>query len=192
MGGLGHLSRSLGLTIDNIVALKGVRGDGSVFEVFEGCADPIAWHWLRGAAPFLAVITEATLRTHPRQPLLVRRSLAAVETLAEHLQQAEGLSRQWSSSFVLGVPPDGSEPALMRYLVGAELDESHCPVAGASGVRGPIECPAWMRCPPLICQRLMEGCLLLICRVVTGISARGPGSMPSALRQVSRKPWPRC
>ena len=61
---------------------------------------------LRGAAPFLAVITEATLRTHPRQPLLVRRSLAAVETLAEHLQQAEGLSRQWSSSFVLGVPPD--------------------------------------------------------------------------------------
>ena len=133
MGGLGHLSRSLGLTIDNIVALKGVRGDGSVFEVFEGCSDPIAWHWLRGAAPFLAVITEATLRTHPRQPLLVRRSLAAVETLAEHLQQAEGLSRQWSSSFVLGVPPDGSEPALMRYLVGAELDETQCPVARASG-----------------------------------------------------------
>ena len=30
VGGLGHLSRSLGLTIDNIVALKGVRGDGSV------------------------------------------------------------------------------------------------------------------------------------------------------------------
>ena len=109
MGGLGHLSRSLGLTIDNIVALKGVRGDGSVFEVFEGCSDPIAWHWLRG------------VMTHPRQPLLVRRSLAAVETLAEHLQQAEGLSRQWSSSFVLGVPPDGSAPALMRYLVGAEL-----------------------------------------------------------------------
>ena len=38
MGGLGHLSRSLGLTIDSIVALKGVRGDGSVFEVFEGCS----------------------------------------------------------------------------------------------------------------------------------------------------------
>ena len=162
----------------------------ALFEVFEGCADPIAWHWLRGAAPFLAVITEATLRTHPRQPLLVS-ALAAVETLAEHFSKRRaylGSGRRRLSSG----SPDGSEPALMRYLVGAELDESTALWQGHQGVRGPIRCLAWMRCPPLICQRLMDGCLLPICRVVTGTSARGPGFMPSALRQVIRKPSPRC
>ena len=57
MGGIGHLSRSLGLTLDHIVALRGVRADGMPFVLDEDGQDAKAWMWLRGAAPFLAVVT---------------------------------------------------------------------------------------------------------------------------------------
>lgn len=117
MGGIGHLSRSLGLTLDNIVALRGVRADGTPFVLEEHGQDAKAWMWLRGAAPFLAVVTEATLHTHERRPLEVSRSLHALDWLQGHLRDAEALPRSCSCSFVLGVPPDSDQPALLRYSV---------------------------------------------------------------------------
>ena len=117
MGGIGHLSRSLGLTLDNIVALRGVRADGTPFVLEGNGQDPRAWMWLRGAAPFLGVVTEATLRTHERRPLEVTRSLTALDRLQGHLQAAEALPRSRSCSFVLGVPPDSDQPALLSYSV---------------------------------------------------------------------------
>ena len=124
MGGIGHLSRSLGLTLDHIVALRGVRADGTPFVLEEHGQDAKAWMWLRGAAPFLGVVTEATLRTHERRPLEVSRSLHALDGLQSHLRDAEALPRSRSCSFVLGVPPDRDQPALLRYSVA---------VAGTSG-----------------------------------------------------------
>ena len=124
MGGIGHLSRSLGLTLDNVVALRGVRADGTPFVLNEDEHDTKAWKWLRGAAPFLAVVTEATLRTHDRRPLEASRSLHALDWLEGHLRNAETLARSRSCSFVLGVPPDSDQPALLRYCVA---------VAGSSG-----------------------------------------------------------
>ena len=117
MGGIGHLSRSLGLTLDNIVALRGVRADGTPFVLNEDDHDSKSWMWLRGAAPFLAVVTEATLCTHERRPLDVSRSLHALDQLQGQLQDAEALPRSRSCSFVLGVPPDSDQPALLRYGV---------------------------------------------------------------------------
>ena len=124
MGGIGHLSRSLGLTLDHIVALRGVRADGTPFVLNEDDHDSKVWMWLRGAAPFLGVVTEATLRTHERRPLEVSRSLHALDRLQGHLREAEVLPRSRSCSFVLGVPPDRDQPALLRYGVA---------VAGSSG-----------------------------------------------------------
>jgi len=124
MGGIGHLSRSLGLTLDHIVALRGVRADGTPFVLEEHGQDAKAWMWLRGAAPFLGVVTEATLRTHERRPLEVSRSLHALDRLQCHLRDAEALPRSRSCSFVLGVPPDSDQPSLLRYCVA---------VAGSSG-----------------------------------------------------------
>ena len=124
MGGIGHLSRSLGLTLDHIVALRGVRADGTPFVLDEHGQDAKAWVWLRGAAPFLGVVTEATLRTHERRPLEVSRSLHALDGLPGHLLGAEALPRSRSCSYVLGVPPDRDQPALLRYSVA---------VAGSSG-----------------------------------------------------------
>ncbi len=123
MGGIGHLSRSLGLTLDSIVALRGVRADGTPFVLRGDGQDPIAWRLLRGAAPFLAVITEATLRTHARRPLDVKRSLTALEEFQCCLQNAEALPREMSCSFVLGVPPDSNQAAVLSYVVHA-VDDS--------------------------------------------------------------------
>ncbi|KZR85350.1 6-hydroxy-D-nicotine oxidase [Synechococcus sp. MIT S9509] len=127
MGGIGHLSRSLGLTLDSIVALRGVRADGTPFVLQGEAQDPKSWRLLRGAAPFLAVITEATLRTHARRSLDVMRSLHALEKLQNHLQEAEVMPRSRSCSFVLGVPPDSKEPSVLSYVVNVAEDSDVSP-----------------------------------------------------------------
>lgn len=134
MGGLGHLSRSFGLTLDCVEALRGVRADGERFEIRADQADGSeAWRLLRGAAPFLAVITEATLRTCPRRPLQVIRQLRGLPSLAESLQCAESLPRQIACSFVLGVPPDATQAQLMRYVVLQVGDEPLLPASLREG-----------------------------------------------------------
>jgi len=117
MGGLGHLCRSFGLTLDNIVALRGVDGTGQQFCLNETDQQSAAWRYLRGAAPFLAVVTEVTLRTHPRNPLRVNRQLLSLVDLPQALTDAETMPRHISCSFVLGVQPDQVQPVVMRYEV---------------------------------------------------------------------------
>ena len=52
MGGIGHLSRSFGLTLDWVEAFQGVRADGERFEIRADQADGSEiWRLLRGAAP---------------------------------------------------------------------------------------------------------------------------------------------
>ncbi len=134
MGGIGHLSRSFGLTLDWVEALQGVRADGERFEIRADQADGSEiWRLLRGAAPFLAVITEATLRTCPRRPLQVIRQLRGLPSLAESLQCAESLPRQIACSFVLGVPPDATQAQLMRYVVLQVGDEPLLPASLREG-----------------------------------------------------------
>ncbi len=117
MGGLGHLSRHYGLTLDHIVALRGVDGNGKPFAVHESDHSSAAWRYLRGAAPFLAVVTEVKLRTQPRTFLWVNRDLLALSELPRALSEAERLPMQISCSWVLGVPPDQEHPLAMRYVV---------------------------------------------------------------------------
>ncbi len=84
MGGIGHLSRSLGLTLDHVEALRGVTAQGEPFAI-TASSRPGAVDLLRGGAVFLAVITEATLRTAPRNRLrLVRRLQAWIDWRTAH------------------------------------------------------------------------------------------------------------
>jgi len=130
MGGIGHLSRSFGLTLDCVEALRGVSANGDRFEIRAKEAEGSeVWRLLRGAAPFLAVITEATLRTCPRRPLMVVRQLRALPSLADSLQSAESLPRQIASSFVLGVPSGEKQAQLMRYVVLQVGDERLLPAS---------------------------------------------------------------
>ena len=120
MGGIGHLSRSLGLTVDHIEELRGVTVQGEPFRIAAGDADQELWVLLRGAAIFLAVITEATLRTDARNRLLVVRQLQPMANLPAVLAMAEALPLQGSCSLILGVPPDQQQAQLLSVAVAAE------------------------------------------------------------------------
>ena len=120
MGGIGHLSRSLGLTLDHVESLRGVTAQGEPFTSSATEPDQELWTLLRGGAIFLAVISEATLRTAPRQPLRLARRLQSLEELDALLSRAEALPPQAACSFILGVPPDADSPQALSYAVAAE------------------------------------------------------------------------
>lgn len=120
MGGIGHLSRSLGLTLDHVESLRGVTAQGEPFISSATEPDQELWSLLRGGAIFLAVISEATLRTAPRQPLRLVRRLQSLEELEALLSRAEALPPQAACSFILGVPPDADSPQALSYAVAAE------------------------------------------------------------------------
>lgn len=117
MGGIGHLSRSLGLTLDHIEELRGVTAGGQPFAIHGADPDQELWMLLRGASVFLAVITEATLRTEARSRLQVVRCLQPIDHLHEAINQAEELPDQGSCSLILGFPPHQSRPEVLRYAV---------------------------------------------------------------------------
>ncbi|MDG2989798.1 FAD-dependent oxidoreductase [Candidatus Synechococcus calcipolaris G9] len=129
MGGVGHLSRSLGLTVDAIAELRGVRADGQSFTISASSGDKPMWTLLRGGAIFLAIITEATLRTFQRQRLQLQRHIADLEQLQALLAIAESLPQGASCSFILGYTPDTQIPAVMTYAV-APLED----IAAISGL----------------------------------------------------------
>ena len=120
MGGVGHLSRSLGLTLDHVEELRGVTTQGEPFTISADHPDRELWSLLRGGAIFLAVITEATLRTAPRSRLRLIRRLQDLDHLEALLTQAEALPRQAACSMILGVPPEASEAQLLSYAVAGE------------------------------------------------------------------------
>lgn len=117
MGGVGHLSRSHGLTLDGIEELRGYRVDGQPFVLRADGGDAEAWTLMRGAAVFLAVVSEATLRTQPRLPLVMHRDLLPLEPLGSLLAAAEALPEDAGCSFLLGCPPGGDQPRLLTVAV---------------------------------------------------------------------------
>ena len=122
MGGVGHLSRSLGLTLDHIEELRGVTAQGRSFRITADAEDQQLWTMLRGAAIFLAVITAATLRTRPRRRLIAVRQLRPLRELAEWISLAEALPPQAACSLILGFSADQQQPQLLSYAVAAEQD----------------------------------------------------------------------
>lgn len=63
-GGVGHLSRSHGLTIDNLLAAEVVTADGRVLHT-DAAEHPDLFWGLRGAGANLGVVTRLRYRLHP-------------------------------------------------------------------------------------------------------------------------------
>ena len=119
MGGIGHLSRSLGLTVDHIEAIRGITANGQSLEIKADHSDQELWMMLRGASVFLAVITEVTLKTDTRSKLHVIRHLCPIVQLQELINNAESLPEQESCSMILGFCSDQTKAQILTYAVAA-------------------------------------------------------------------------
>lgn len=123
-GGIGYLTRSLGLTLDRIQYIRGIRiRDGECFEASGDAENMVLpWRLLRGAAPFLAIITEVALMSAPRTDLHVMRTCHRISALRNVITAAESLPKTCSCSLVIGKLNCNTAPVAMSYAVGANND----------------------------------------------------------------------
>jgi FAD/FMN-containing dehydrogenase len=87
-GGLGHLSRSCGLTIDNLLAVDMVLADGSFITADEKQHDDLFWA-VRGGGGNFGVVTSFTFRTHPVHTVTAGPMFWPVEDAAEVMRRYE-------------------------------------------------------------------------------------------------------
>ncbi|GLV85442.1 oxidoreductase [Streptomyces lavendulae subsp. lavendulae] len=126
-GGIGYLTRSLGLTVDHLVGAELVLPSGDVVRLSERSAGEEAdlWWAVRGAAPYVGVVTSAVFRTHESAPVWVDRAVVGLDALATYFRVAPELPRDTSMSAVLGYTPlSPDEPVLFVYTVCAGGDDS--------------------------------------------------------------------
>lgn len=165
-GGIGYLTRSCGLTLDAIEEIRAVRvSDGASIVCSADDPKGDAFALLRGAAPFLAIVTEITLRPIPQQSLHVMRAIYSLESIRLLIAESETLPHACSCSLVLGVPPSGtSVPVAMMYAVGATEDAEssleHIEATHASKIMaGPwhSRAPGLSQCPLFELPCLSDG-----------------------------------
>ncbi|MFJ8011307.1 FAD-binding oxidoreductase [Streptomyces sp. NPDC096339] len=126
-GGIGHLTRSLGLTVDHLVGVELVLPSGDIVHLSERSSGEEAdlWWAVRGGAPYVGVVTSAVLRTHEIAPVRVDRAVVGLDALAAYFRVAPELPRDTGMSAVLGyttLSPD--EPVVFLYTACASRRDS--------------------------------------------------------------------
>ncbi len=119
-GGVGFLTRSLGLTVDHLVWVELVLPSGDVVRLSGDStgADAELWWAVRGCAPSFGVVTSAAFQTHPAEPRFVDRMVVEPSGLSAYFDVATSLPRHTSMSAVLGtVPGDPGKRGLLVYTV---------------------------------------------------------------------------
>ena len=101
-GGISPMSRRYGLAIDNIESIKGYLGNGTFISLEKNdlnLTQKLIWEGLKGAAPFLAIITEIGLKTFQSHPIQIIEGFINDNELSKIINLAEGfpenLSLQW-------------------------------------------------------------------------------------------------
>ena len=172
-GGMGPRSRALGLAIDHLLEIRGVWGNGEEFWLQRQLdGDTAEWRALCGAAPFLAVVTEVRLLTHPLIPLWVEQCRASSDALPDWMNEAEAsdpsISLQWhwgdaDQLDILRVYDQDPGLGGMQCIDGLhQLPALVVPRPGAQrvhfevvGLLGPARAADWNECMPLLrdCMR---------------------------------------
>ncbi len=96
-GGVGYLTRGLGLSIDNLVAAQVVLANGTVVTASEDENDDLLWA-LRGGGGNFGVVTAFTFRLSPVGTIVGGPTLWPVERAAEILS--------WYRDFLRGAPDE--------------------------------------------------------------------------------------
>jgi FAD/FMN-containing dehydrogenase len=95
-GGVGHLTRAFGLTIDNLVAATVVLADGSIVQC-DAEREPDLFWAIRGGGGNFGVVTQFSLRCHPASTVLAGPVMYDLDDAADVLK--------WYREFV-GEQPD--------------------------------------------------------------------------------------
>jgi FAD/FMN-containing dehydrogenase len=126
-GGVGYLTRSVGLTLDHLIEVELVLPSGDIVRLSDASTGDEAdlWWAVRGCAPCFGVVTSAVLRTHEQGPVFIDRLVVGLDALAEYFRVAPELPRDTTMGAVLGyVPGSTEEPVLFLYTACSSQDSS--------------------------------------------------------------------
>jgi hypothetical protein len=123
-GGIGHLTRGCGLTIDNLLAVEVVLADGQRVKASPDENEELFWA-VRGGGGNFGVVTEFTFRAHPVSEVVGGPTFWAIEQtdelLAAYREFLPTLSRNASGFFCWHTVPPGPpfpEEIHMRKVCG--------------------------------------------------------------------------
>lgn len=133
-GGVGYLTRDVGLTLDQIVDLEMVLPDGNVVRLSADSrgVDEELWWAARGCAPSFGVVTSARLRTHQQGPVFVDRAVVGLDALATYFATAPQLPRHTTMGAVLGWMDPSADPVLFVYTACRSAADDDIGVARAA------------------------------------------------------------
>ena len=160
-GGVGHLSRGCGLTIDNLLAAEIVLADGSVVHVDADRETDLFWA-IRGGGGNFGIVTSFTFRCHPVSTVMAGPVLYSIDDTAEVLGWYRDFIREAPEELggffaFLTVPPGPPFPEElhMRKVCGvvwcSTNDDPDAPALKAARSFGtplldgiaPVPLPAW-------------------------------------------------
>jgi FAD/FMN-containing dehydrogenase len=96
-GGIGHLTRKAGLSVDNILGAEVVLADGSVVNANESENDDLYWA-IRGGGGNFGVVTQLKLRLHPIGTVVAGPMFWELDKTVDILK--------WYREFILNAPED--------------------------------------------------------------------------------------
>ena len=208
-GGMGPLSRQVGLAVDQLLEIQGVWGDGTPFALSRAAdAGSLEWRGLCGAAPFLGVVSEVRMTTQPVQPLWVEQRSVALDQLPELMLQAEASdssnSLQWhwesddavQSLWVGNAAWAGAQRIDGLHQLPSLRGSAPLPPRSHSevvGLLGPAAAEAWGDLMPELCRLLQRrphpGCSLA-CQQLGAATRQVPVEATSFVhRNAEWKPW---
>lgn len=134
-GGVGYLTRSVGLALDYLVEVELVLPDGEIVRLSDDSQGEEAelWWAVRGCAPCFGIVTSAVLRTIEQGPVFVDRLVVALDALPAYFATAPELPRHTTMGAVLGYVPDApADPVLLVYTACRSQNDADIAIARAA------------------------------------------------------------